>query len=480
MKSYLTFLIGIIIFTSCQSVQEKPNILLFIADDMNFRDCQPYGNSEVKTPNIQKLADEGICLDHMYTATAMCSPTRQQLYTGLFPVRSGAYPNHSRVYPNVKSLGHHFKALGYRVGLVGKKHYGPPEAYPFQYFGGRHHDDGDGMDIDLSKIKPFIAQDNEQPFFIIVSENQPHRPWNRGNPEIYSKKNISVPDYYIDSDETREALIKYYAEITYADSLLGLSMDMLEETGKEANTITIFTSEQGPQFPFGKWTCYDQGLRTAFIVRWPDKIKEGTRSNALTQYVDMVPTLIEAAGEDPEAVDVGITNTKGSRGFDGKSFYPVLLGKTQEHRQYVYGIQTTRGIHYGSACYPIRSIRSEKYKYIWNINDGSPFYNMTTANDNSLYYHWLEVTEDDPDLHQWVNMYKTRPMEELYDMEMDIYERNNLANDQDYAVIKEQLRSELISWMQLQGDRGGITEMKALERQERQGSWEPYGGKPCR
>lgn len=105
--------------------QEKPNILLFLADDMTWRDCQPYGNNDVLTPNMSRLAGEGMCFNNMFTATAMCAPTRQQLYTGLFPVRSGAYPNHSRVYDGVKSLGHHFGELGYRVALLGKKHYGP-------------------------------------------------------------------------------------------------------------------------------------------------------------------------------------------------------------------------------------------------------------------------------------------------------------------------------------------------------------------
>jgi len=95
--------------------QARPNVLLVIADDMCWRDCGCYGHKEVKTPNIDRLAAEGMRFDAMFTATAMCAPTRQQLYTGLFPVRNGAYPNHSRVYAGTKSVVHHLKALGYRV-----------------------------------------------------------------------------------------------------------------------------------------------------------------------------------------------------------------------------------------------------------------------------------------------------------------------------------------------------------------------------
>jgi len=97
--------------------EKKPNVLIVVADDMLWRDCEPYGNPEVKTPNMARLAKEGMRFDRMFTATAMCAPTRQQLYTGMFPVRNGAYPNHSGVHAGVKSMVHHLKALGYRTIL---------------------------------------------------------------------------------------------------------------------------------------------------------------------------------------------------------------------------------------------------------------------------------------------------------------------------------------------------------------------------
>ena len=146
-----------------------PNIVLFLADDMTWRDCEPYGNPDVKTPNIQKLADSGVSFDNMFTSTAMCAPTRQQLMTGLFPARSGAFPNHSEVYDGVKSFAHYFGELGYRVALIGKQHYGPDESFPIEYLGGRQHDDGKkGDDIQLKKIEPIIK--GEKPFFLIIAQ----------------------------------------------------------------------------------------------------------------------------------------------------------------------------------------------------------------------------------------------------------------------------------------------------------------------
>ncbi|MEE4116855.1 MAG: sulfatase, partial [Marinilabiliaceae bacterium] len=319
--------------------QEKnlPNILLFHADDMNWTDCEPYGNPDVITPSLSRLAEEGMCFDNMHTSTAMCSPSRQQLYTGLYPVRSGAYPNHSMVYFGVKSLCHYFEELDYRVALIGKVHHNPVESFPFEFLGGRHHDDGDGVDIHLDRIKPLISQ-NQNPFFLVVSTNQPHSPWNRGNAELYNKNKLTIPPYMVDCEKTRNDLRSYYAEISYADSLLGKCMQMLDEAGKSANTIVIFTSEQGSSFPFAKWTCYDLGLKTSFIIKWPGNIKAGTRNNALTQYVDLVPTLLEAAGKDPLDINTGIADSDGGNGFDGRSFLEVLKGASSKHREYVFGI----------------------------------------------------------------------------------------------------------------------------------------------
>ncbi|MCH9021532.1 MAG: sulfatase, partial [Planctomycetes bacterium] len=426
-----------------------PNILLVIGDDMTWRDCEPYGNPDVHTPNLTRLAREGMCLDGMFTSTGMCSPTRQQLYTGLFPVRSGAYPNHSWCYDSVKSFVQHFKARGYRVGLVGKTHVGPAKTFSFEKIKGKLEPGK------MQAVEAFINRDKSQPYFLVLASNQPHGPWNKGDASVYNPAKLDVPPYLVDCAATREALVKYYAEISYLDSQLGACLKRVEKSGQVDDTIVIFTSEQGSSLPFGKWTCYENGLKTAFIVRWPGKVKAGSRSKALTQYVDVTPTLIEAAGGDPKTIDTGRPDARGHRGFDGQSFLKVLLGHTDEHREFVYGIHTTRGIINGSESYPIRSVRSNRYKYILNLNHESEFSNvLTNKKKDGLLQAWFEKGKSDPQALARAQFYIQRPKEELYDLKNDPYELTNIASDHTVATIKTKLKKELERWMAQQSDEG--------------------------
>ncbi|MGV3508636.1 MAG: sulfatase, partial [Sphingobacteriaceae bacterium] len=435
----------------------KPNILIIMADDLTFSDIEPYGSTQVRTPNISKLAKEGICIDNMFTSTAMCAPTRQQFMTGLYPVRNGAYPNHSEVYPGTRSIAHYMKELGYNAALLGKKHYGPHESFPFEYLGGRDGDNGKGQDINLEIAETYI-QKSDKPFFLMITPNQPHTPWTRGNPSAYPPEKIKVPLQFEDTPLTRKNLSKYFAEITYLDSLVGVCLDILEKTGKKNNTLIIFTTEQGSQMPFGKWTCYDRGLKTGFIARWPGKIKPFTRTQAMTQYVDVVPTLIDIAGGKPEAINSGNKDAAGYSGLDGKSFRNVLTGEADQFRDYVFGVHTTRGIIKGSEAYGIRSARSNEFLYIHNLNFENKFTNVLT--NSELINQWKKKNANGRAL-----LYELRPEEELYNIKSDPYQLVNLAEKPEMDAIKQQLKSKLAAFMKQQGDKGAVTEMKAKERQ---------------
>jgi len=441
----------------------KPNVLLIIADDQTWRDSGCYGNGDVKTPNIDRLAAEGMRFARAFTATAMCAPTRQQLYTGLFPVRNGAYPNHSKVYPGTKSLVHHLKALGYRVGLCGKTHFGPRESFPFET-------------VNRKNLAEFVGRDKAQPFCLVYCSNSPHLPWTAGDAGAYDPAKLTLPPYLVDTPETRAALCKYYAEITDFDREVGECMKLLTGAGAEEGTIFLYTSEQGAQMPHGKWTCYDVGLHVGLVVRWPGRVKPGSVAQAMVQYVDVAPTLVEAAGGEPTKIDTGRPDAHGDRGFDGRSFLGVLLGRTDKHQEAVYGVHTTRGIIAGSECYPVRSVRTETHKYIWNPNHQTQFHNVLIASDTGGYWSsWVAKAKTDPQAAKLVEMYHTRPAEELYDLRRDPYELNNLAADPKLAELKASLRKKLDAWMTQQGDLGNATEMKARERQGAGG--EEGGGK---
>lgn len=442
--------------------QAKPNILLIIADDLTWHDCEPYGNRRVRTPNLARLAGAGMCFDRMFTGTAMCAPTRQQLYTGMFPVRIGAFPNHSRVYDGVRSIPHHFAGVGYRAGLMGKQHYGPPESFPFEIIGKAS---ADPDPANLEPLRRFVTRDRNQPFFAVMASHQPHTPWDEGDPAAYPPDSLKPGPYLVDCPAMRRALSLYYAEITYFDRQVGAALRVIEDSGMAGNTIVIAISEQGAPFPFGKWTCYDAGLKAACIVRWPGRVKPGSRNRALTQYVDILPTLLEAAGADWRGASTGRPDAHGRGGFDGTSFLPVLLGKKATHGEYVYGVHTTRGIIEGSPNYPIRSVRSARYKYIRNLNSGAAFSNVVTKGNGPFKGLLKAWSETGPSGAQRADFYIHRPAEEFYDVEADPYELVNVAGARRLKDVQSQLRRRLEQWMAQQGDGGVETELQAESRQ---------------
>lgn len=423
-------------------VAKTPNILIVIADDLNKDSVGVYGNKDVKTPNIDRLASQGMRFNLAYTSTAMCAPTRQQMYTGLYPVRSGAYPNHSKVKPGTKSLVHYLKALGYRVGLSGKRHFGPPSSFPFEQVSWK---------VDAKAIREFVARDEKQPFCLLVTSNSPHVPWSAGDASQYDPGKLTIPPYWVDTPEMRESLTRYYAEITDLDREVGECMKILRETKQEDNTAMIFTTEQGAQYPGCKWTCYENGLNVGFIVRWPGQVKPGSVSDAMIHYVDVAPTLVEMAGG--EAI----------KGLDGRTFLGVLRGKTKRHNSATYGVHTQmNAIGSPPTGYAVRSIRAGKWKYIMNLNHKVTFKNALTQNDKENYWaSWVRTAKTDPKAARLVKRYLNRPAEQLYDLSKDPHELNNLAGREKQAKVKARLKQQLQDWMTSQGDLGQATEMAA-------------------
>lgn len=252
-------------------------------------------------------------------------------------------------------------------------------------------------------------------------------------------------------------MAKYFAEITYLDSLVGVTLDIIKRTGQEDNTIIMFATEQGNSFPFSKWTLYDQGLHSGFIVKWPGNVKPGTRNPAMLEYIDIAPTMIDLAGGDPTKINTGSKDGNGNMGFDGISFKNVLLGKTQQGHDYVFGEHTTRGIIQGSDAYGSRSARDKQFLYINNFNYTEKFKNTVTT--SPMFKEWRETNPER------ANAYQARAEEELYDVVNDPFNLKNLAADPKLAATKATLKAKLASFMKQQNDKGLQTEMEALSRQ---------------
>ncbi|MDA0282682.1 MAG: sulfatase [Planctomycetota bacterium] len=428
-------------------VDRVPNFLFVIADDCTHRDIGCYGGQAL-TPNIDRLAAEGMRFTQCFQAAPMCSPTRHNIYTGLYPVKSGAYPNHTFAKDGTQSVVHYLKPHGYRVALSGKTHISPKEVFPFEYSGSNNPD--------LKAIDKLFSESSEArtPFCLFACSNEPHTPYTKGDPSQYDVDRITLPANFVDTPETRAEFVKYLAEVTYYDWQVGECLKLLDKYGLADNTLVVVVSEQGSSFPFAKWTCYDSGLQSALIARWPGRIQPGETAHAMVEYVDVLPTFLDAAGLDVPQV------------LDGRSFLPVLTGEATRHKDFVFGLMTTRGIINGSDHFGIRSVRSDKYKYIVNLTPEVKFQNACVKSES--FVSWQKRAEaGDADAAGKVHRYEHRPAEELYDVTQDVLEWNNLARDPKLAAVKAELKQQLAGWMAEQGDKGAQTELEAREHQGR-------------
>ena len=334
---------------------ERPNVLIIMADDCTHSDLPAYGGENAKTPNLDALSKQSLVFNRAYLCSAMCQPCRAELYSGQYPMRNGCAWNHSASHGTTRSLPHYLGEQDYRVGLAGKVHVAPKKAFPFEQVAGFDKScvRNPTMPHDITAVSEFMSRDSKQPFCLVVALVEPHVPWVMGDASQYPADELKLPPNIADTKRTREDFAKYLAEITYMDGQVGELLATLAASGQSENTIVMFTSEQGSQFPGCKWTNWDTGVHTALMARWPGKIKGGVRTEALVQYADFVPTILEACGGNVEG-----------NPFDGTSFLPVLIGNADRHRDYVFGMHNN--IPEGPA-YPIRSVTDGEFHYIRNL-----------------------------------------------------------------------------------------------------------------
>lgn len=430
---------------AAQSGRARSNFVLILADDCTVWDVGCYGG-QARTPNIDRLAREGMRFKRCFQAAPMCSPTRHNLLTGLWPVTTGAYPNHTRVRRGTKSAAHYFRQAGYRVGMSGKRHIAPKASFPFEDLGKK--------DPDFTKISGFMRDcvSKEEAFCLFACSREPHSPWNKGDVSKYPADKLRLPPYFVDTPATRESFRRYLAEVSVFDDQVGRILGLLAEHGVERETIVVVLSEQGSSLPFAKWTCYGMGLQSACVVRWPGVVEAGSTSDALVEYIDILPTFLEAASIDrPTALQ-------------GKSFVDVLRGRATEHKRYSFGLMTTRGIKQGAETYGIRTVFDGRFRYIWNLSPERAFRNACTQ--STVFREWRRAArEGDAGAAELVKRYTRRPEIELYDVEADRFESRNLAGKPEFAGDARRLREQLEAWMKLCVDAGQATELSALEHQ---------------
>ncbi|MGI9295466.1 MAG: sulfatase family protein [Pseudomonadales bacterium] len=444
-----SFLLGLVVlFLPLSVLAASPNILIIFSDDHGAEDIGAYGNPVVQTPNIDKLANQGMLFNAALTPEAICTPSRSSLYTGLYPMRHGAHRNHTQVNEGVKSLPHYFEPLGYRVMLAAKTHIGPKSVFPFEYLPAS----GNSISDSESKIAGYFDEintafnDDSKPFLLVAATSLPHTQFgmNGGYPEskLYRPEEINLPPYLVDTPETREKRAGYYELVSWLDKDIGTMMQMLDRSKAADNTLVIYASDHGAGFAFEKWTNYDAGIRVPLIVRWPGKVKPNARTDALVSLVDVLPTLMEAAGADAPS------------SLDGRSFLAVLENKSNEHNHHIFATHTTLGIRNAGDAFAVRAVRTASYKYIRNLNPAGTFQNNVTEKGQGGWFSWVEKAASDTFAAQQVKRYQHRPAEELYDVQADPYEMNNLATLPAYKKVIAEMRPLLDNWMQQQNDLG--------------------------
>lgn len=460
----IAILILALVLVTDTNAAERPNFLIIMADDCTYNDLPLYGGKNAYTPNIDRLATEGMTFNRAYLSEAMCQPCRAELFSGQYPMQNGCAWNHSASRTSTKSLPHHLKPLGYRTGLAGKVHVKPASAFPFEKVGGFDHScvRNPTHPHALEDVRDFMTRENGQPFCLVIALVEPHVPWVMGDPSRYPPAKLTLPPNLADTKLTRSDYSRYLAEITYMDGQVGEILQTLDESGHRNDTLVLFTSEQGSQFPGCKWTNWDTGLHTALIARWPGQVAPNIRTDALVQYADILPTLLEAAGSSPS-----------SRQFDGSSFLRVLHGRSTTHRQYAYGMHNN--IPEGPA-YPIRTITDGEFRYIRNLTPNSIYIEkhlMGRTGDGKLnnpYWNsWIWDTAFSQRSYDLVERYMRRPPEQLYHTSEDRYEMNNLMQSGAYEEVRSTLSSELDRWMESQGDPGAPQDTQEAIQAARKG-----------
>jgi N-sulfoglucosamine sulfohydrolase len=415
-----------------------PDIAIFLTDDQSQLDATPYG-STLRTPNMQRLADTGLTFTLAFVASPSCAPSRAALLTGLMPARNGAEPNHAKPRPEIKKWPAYFQELGYEVVAFGKvSHYGHTKDYGFDHFEHDTFHDPEGIPAAVRFLKN-RPHENARPLCIFVGSNWPHVPWPT-NSSGYDLAALTLPAGSVDTPRTREWRARYAAAVTKADDELGAIYDTARETLGE-NTLFLFSSDHGAQWPFAKWNLYDAGIRVPLIVSWPGLVKPHARTDAVVSWVDFLPTLVEIAG--------GTAPTN----IDGRSFAGVLLGKTAQHRDRIFSTHSGDG-HFN--VYPTRSLRTDGWKYILNLN---PDFAFTTHIDlpvnlgqRAYFATWEAAAKTNAQAAAIVKRYHERPAEELYDLTADPDEQHNLASTPAQVTRLREMRDELKTWMREQGD----------------------------
>ncbi|MAS95447.1 MAG: hypothetical protein CMO55_19785 [Verrucomicrobiales bacterium] len=437
-------------FLLTSSALAEKNVLLIISDNQSWFDMGCYGHPVVKTPNLDQLAAEGVQFEQAFATTASCGPSRAVMYTGLLTHSNGQYAHPHREHnqqlrEDVVTIFSMLKGNGYRTALLGKDHIKPMEKYPIDFKKKVNSRDVTAM---AEAAREFLNQ-GEDPFFLVLSYNDPHpvsidgpgwgipEETNGYTPIEYDPTEVPVPPFLPDTEHVREGIAGYYQQISRMDHGVGLALTELEKSGHKDDTLVIFISDHGTSEPGAMGTHYEPGVRVPFIVRQPGLKNPASPNKALVAFTDLTPTILDWTGTKFDEYPL-----------HGRSILPIL--DQTDPKGWGEALLSHVG-HDIFAYYPMRTLRGRKYKLIWNVTPGAEYPLPIDAVQRRT---WVELRERGDKMigQRPVENFLHRPRLELYDLEADPWEVNNLSDSPDHSEIKEEMVERLMAHLEEQKD----------------------------
>ncbi|MHC4167248.1 MAG: sulfatase family protein [Planctomycetota bacterium] len=427
--------------------RKRLNVLFITADDLGLQlGC--YGETLIETPNLDRLAASSVQFRTAYVAQASCSPSRSAMFTGLHTHSTGQYGltnSGFALHPRLrnKTIPNLLRPAGYRTGIIGKLHVAPEESFQFDF---REHNTINTRHVRrvAETADEFLQSTGDRPFFLMVNYSDPHafrdpkdrRKWNfppqvdglPTDPLPPGEKTI-FPFQQIDTPAQRVRTAGYYNAVQRLDDGIGMLMNVLGKHRHRDDTLIVFIGDHGPPFARGKTTVYESGIRIPFIVRWPG-VSRPMKSPAMVSTIDILPTILDATGMAPAGK------------MHGKSLRPVLSSADAPWREYLVA---EFHFHGGRPFYPRRAIRDQRYKLIHNLLAGKSKPSNSIDADPA-YRLSRQPRYDGTPVRRAFETFANPPEFELYDLQEDPVEFNNVAGETEYRAIQKRLTEALFEY----------------------------------
>ena len=445
-----TIILLALLLTQLGAKDTPTNVLLITADDLGY-EVMPFlgGTTKDITPNLSKLATEGMSFHNAHVNIAICAPSRSIIATGRYGFNSGCF-GFNKLPKDIPTVFGTFQKNGYLTGILGKVSHSTPDLKFKWDFSHDYAELGAGRSPkkyhDYSEEFFKRCKKENKPFYFMVNSHDPHRPFhnpktakaNWGTPsKLYTPEDVVVPSYLTDLPEVREEMSHYYNSVRRLDDTVGRVLDALEKSGLAENTLVLFITDNGSAFPFAKANTYLASTKTPFLVRWPGVIKPGSvDKDHFVANVDFFATFMEATGL-PQP-----------KGLDGRSLVPLFKGQKQDKRNYVF---TQVDYTIGGPAKPMRCIQDKKFGYIFNaFSDGKFSYKN---NNEGLTFKAMQAKgKTDPEVQARVDMFRHRVVEEFYDLKADPGCTKNLIDSPEHTELVAAYQKHLRAWMVESGD----------------------------